>query len=331
METFPPESARLELHESARSISPPMLKRVLPLRIVKRSDSGCGEPDSDLDNAPRQCSQETDESRLSAPEPLGGERQLTLPKIRGHRNSQHIGSLDEVDESPVPLGRKAYVSKSKRHPNLQRPNASSCAIAAPGNIVYDSRSAPRTSVLPVNLSRDPGQRYGHIIDCFRSRHSPRFRDKAYTKSEVGFRDHFAFLTPKRAVPTAYRPFPGLINTLHGSGTANFFAERKLSQPMICEEESSPDDPFMSSWRRNEHHQTASVPLLVPFVNFTPETRVVDTGYQNLWVAVEVTTHTGQPASDYRNSSEARTSRLQRSSHYGEQGKMSRRRQNQAAC
>lgn len=324
METFPPESARLELHESSRCISPPMLKRVLPLRIVKRSDSGCGEPDSDLDNAPRQCSQETDESRGSALEPLGGEKQLTIPKIRGHRNGQHICSLDEVDESPVPLGRKAYISKSKRHSHLERPSASSCEVAAPGYTAYDSHSAPKTSVLPMNMSRDPSHRNGHIIDCFRSRHCPKLRDKAYTKSELGFRDHFAFLTPKRAVPTAYRPFTGLINTLHGSGTANFFAERKISQPIICEEQSSPDDPFMSSMRRNEHGQTPSMPLLVPVVFITPETRVVDTGYQNLWVAVEVTAYTGQPASDDRSSSEAVTSHSQKPSHYGEQCKTNRR-------
>lgn len=109
-----PEPPRLELLDSTRSISPPVLKRILPLRISKRPDSSCGRPDADLDDqAPRKCSQETDESRDSAPEPPGGERQLTVPKIRGHRNSQLFGSLDEVDESPVPLGRKAYSAKSQ--------------------------------------------------------------------------------------------------------------------------------------------------------------------------------------------------------------------------
>lgn len=114
METFPPKSTRLELHKPARSISPPMLKRVLPLRIIKRSESGCSGPDTDLDDyAPRQCSKETDESRGSAPDPFDGEKQLTIPKIRGHRSGQHFGNLNGVDESPVPLGRKAYLSESK--------------------------------------------------------------------------------------------------------------------------------------------------------------------------------------------------------------------------
>lgn len=176
--------------------------------------------------------------------------------------------------------------------------------------------------MPVNLSYNSNHRNGHMIDCLRSRHSPRLRDKAYTKSEVGFRDHFAFLTPKRAVPTAYRPFPGLINTIHRCGTANFFAESKLSQPRICEE-SWVDDPFATSLRLKEHGQTPSAPLLVPLVCITPETRVVDTGYQNFWVAVEVTAHTCQSTSEYRNSSEATTSGIQEASHSGEQGKTSR--------
>lgn len=170
-----------------------------------------------------------------------------------------------------------------------------------------------------------------MIDCLRSRHSPRLRDKAYTKSEIGFRDHFAFLTPKRAVPTAYRPFPGLVNTLHRCGAANFFAERKLSQPRICEEESSVHDPFTTSLRLNEHGQTPSAPLLVPLVYVTPEMRVVDTGYQNFWVAVEITAHTGRPASDYRNSPQAITSGFQKPLNFGDEGKTSRRCRTRAAC
>lgn len=184
--------------------------------------------------------------------------------------------------------------------------------------------------MPVHLSNNSNHRNGHMIDCLRSRHSPRLRDKAHTKSEIGFRDHFAFLTPKRAVPTAYRPFPGLINTIHRCGTANFFAESKLSQRRICEEEPSVDDPFTTSVRLQERGQTPSAPLLVPLVYVTPETRVVDTGYQRFWVAVEVTAHTGQSASDYRNSSEAIKPGIRKSSHFGEQGKTSRRRKIRAA-
>lgn len=120
MEASPPETSRLELLDTARSISPPLLKRIVPLRIVKRSNSDCGGPDVDLDDhAPRKCSAETDESRGSISEPSGGERELTIPKIRGHRNSQQFGSLDEVDECPVPLDRKAYLSEGMSYFNIQ--------------------------------------------------------------------------------------------------------------------------------------------------------------------------------------------------------------------
>lgn len=84
---------------------------MLPLRIVKRSDSICGIADEG--HGTRKCSQETDESRGSAPDPLGAEKPLTIPKIRGNRRSQIFGGLAEIDESPVPLGREPYLKKGK--------------------------------------------------------------------------------------------------------------------------------------------------------------------------------------------------------------------------
>lgn len=112
METSPPESPRLEFLNSVGPTAPSSLKHVVPLRIVKRSDSSCGVPSGEVgDQTPRKCSHETDESRGSAPEPPGGERKLTVPKIRGHRNSQMFESLDEVDETPVQLGRKPYLAE----------------------------------------------------------------------------------------------------------------------------------------------------------------------------------------------------------------------------
>lgn len=87
-----------------------MLKRILPLRIIKRSESSLGEQEVEIDDdAPRKCSQETDESRGSAPEPPGGDLPLTVPKIRGSRASQIFGGFDGIDESPVPLGRQPDV------------------------------------------------------------------------------------------------------------------------------------------------------------------------------------------------------------------------------
>lgn len=107
METRAPDPTQLGFHDTEQSITPPELKRVLPLRIVKRSDNACGD---DADDRPcRRCSQATTESRDSAPESIEGERQLTVPKVRGSRTSQVFSSLGDVDETPVPLGREAYL------------------------------------------------------------------------------------------------------------------------------------------------------------------------------------------------------------------------------
>lgn len=107
MESHAPDSTQLGLHNSEQSGTSPEMKRVLPLRIVKRSESTCGD---DADDRPcRRCSQATTESRGSAPESAGGEQQLTVPKVRGSRTSQVFDSLGDVDESPVPLGREAYL------------------------------------------------------------------------------------------------------------------------------------------------------------------------------------------------------------------------------
>lgn len=107
MEPYAPESTQLGLHDARQPVKSPKMKHILPLRIVKRSDSTCGD-DSD-DRPCRRCSQATTESRGSAPESTGAEQQLTLPKVRGSRNSQIFDSLGDVDESPVPLGREAYI------------------------------------------------------------------------------------------------------------------------------------------------------------------------------------------------------------------------------
>lgn len=107
MESHAPDSTQLGFHDTEQSGTSPELKRILPLRIVKRSDSTCGD---DADDRPcRRCSQSTTESRGSAPDSTEGERQLTLPKVRGSRNSQVYSDLDDVDETPVPLGREAYL------------------------------------------------------------------------------------------------------------------------------------------------------------------------------------------------------------------------------
>lgn len=100
----------MELHDTQKTGTSPEIKRIQPLRIVKHSGSTCGD---DADDRPcRRCSQATTESRCSAPESIEDERPLTLPKVRGSRNSQVLADdLGDVDESPVPLGREAYLRK----------------------------------------------------------------------------------------------------------------------------------------------------------------------------------------------------------------------------
>lgn len=109
MEPNAPDSTQLGLHDTEQSGTSPEMKCILPLRIVKRSDSICGD---DGDDRPcRRCSQATTESRGSIPESIGGEQQLTVPKVRGSRTSQIFDSLGDVDETPVPLGREAYLRR----------------------------------------------------------------------------------------------------------------------------------------------------------------------------------------------------------------------------
>lgn len=111
MEPHAPDSAQLGLHDTEQPDTSPQLKRVLPLRIVKRSNRTCGD---DADDWPcRRFSQATTESRGSAAESTRAEQQLTVPKVRGSRTSQVFDSLGDVDESPVPLGREAYLRNGK--------------------------------------------------------------------------------------------------------------------------------------------------------------------------------------------------------------------------
>ncbi|KAJ4389975.1 hypothetical protein N0V93_007448 [Gnomoniopsis smithogilvyi] len=302
METSSPESSRLELFDSARTISPPLLKRILPLRIVKRSDSDYGEPDTDLDDhAPRKCSQETDESRGSVPEPPGGERQLAIPKIRGHRISRQFESFAEIDESHAPLVNKEYFSEATKY------------------TAYDSHSIPKTGFRSLNSRHKSNIRDCRINESVRSRHSPRLRGKAFTKSDVGFRDQFAFLTSRRTMPTAYRPFPGLINFIHGPGTTKDSVERQLSPSTPCAESEAFVDPFTSSLRFNDHGSPPIIPILVPIVCVTPDARVIDTGYHNFWVAVEVTADLHRPGEESRDRLETITPRSHDSTRSEEHG------------
>lgn len=200
---------------------------------------------------------------------------------------------------------------------------SSFSNAAPKYTTYDSHSIPMTNCLPFDSSH-----YNHnILDehtngSLRSRHSPRLRDKAYTKSDVAFRDRFAFLASKRTVPTSYRPFPGPANFVHGSGLTKLSAERELLSLIPCGESDASDDPFTSpTWPDSQ----ACSQILAPIVCVTPDTRVIDMGCHNLWVAVEVAAILHRPEDEDRNSLENITRQLQASTHPDKLGEFIRNR------
>lgn len=110
METPSPEPSRLDVLQSTPS---PTLRGVRPLRIIKRrSNSNCGNLDGySGDQSARKFSQETEESRGSVPELPDEEKQLMVPKIRGHRNSQIFDPLDDVQEETAPLGHELYTPR----------------------------------------------------------------------------------------------------------------------------------------------------------------------------------------------------------------------------
>lgn len=92
---------------------------------------------------------------------------------------------------------------------------------------------------------------------------------------MGFRDQFAFLSPRNGVSPPYRPFPGLLgDIIHRSRT---------SHTLSCGES---DDPFSSQ-------PSSPLSIAAPEVVVTPDTRVVDHGYHNFWVAVEITATKGK--------------------------------------
>lgn len=126
------------------------------------------------------------------------------------------------------------------------------------------------------------------------------RGKAFARSAVGFRDQFALLNAQRAIPGAYRPFPGLMDIIQRSQTANGFSQRAPSPLELYKDETALHDPFTSSLHQSDCELTPDG-LLLPDVCVTPDTRVVDSGYYNFWVAVEVLARLHRPQNDQKDS------------------------------
>lgn len=183
---------------------------------------------------------------------------------------------------------------------------------------HNSHTVPATNNMPLSPRYNLDNRDECDMDSVQSRHIPRLRGKACTKSDIGFRDQFAFLTSKRSVPTAYRPFPGLIDIIQRSTTANSFENTVPSPMVMCNEYEHVDDPFTSPLPRHGSDYTPSA-LLVPLVCVTPDTRVIDTGCHNVWVAVEIMADLCRPENEHRGSSEGIIPRSQKSSRSAELG------------
>lgn len=278
MEAFPPESPRLELLGPAQYSTPPPPRDVLPLRIVKRSDSGSLEPSLDIRHpVPRNFSHETDESRGSAPELHGGERQLTVPKIRGHRHSHMFESLDELDDISEPLGRELDAPKDLYIDHLERKDY----------------NASMGGDLASNLRHGHVARDAHAVESFQSRHSPEMRGKELTTPTVGLRDPFAFWNSQQAKKNGPHPFPRVMEIGQRSHTSNSFQRHEPSPLTLRAHETASDDPFGPSFHHKQRDLTSSA-LVVPNVRFVPDARVVDSGYHNFWVAIEVSAYLNRP-------------------------------------
>lgn len=271
MEAFAPESPRLELLGPARYNTPPTMRHVLPLRIVKRSDSGSVKSSLDMGHhVPRHCSHGTDESRGSAPEPHGGDRQLTVPKIRGHRHSHMFESLDDLDGTPEPLDRQRYASKDLYTSHLEHKG-------------YD---ASVRGGVPSDLRHGHSGRNAHAVSSFQSRNPTRPREEEFKNSTVGLRDPFAFWNSQQAKHNGPRPFPRAMEIGQRSHTADSFPHREPSLLTLRTHETASDDPhFPSNYQKQRYLEPGA--LVVPSVRFVPDARVVDSGYHNFWVAIEV--------------------------------------------
>lgn len=283
METFSPESSRLELLQPCMS---PLLKRVQPLRIVKkRSDSTCnGLCDKNDAKAARRCSQETDESRGSAPEPQGSEGQLTVPKIRAHRGSQTFRNLDDTDNVSLLLSHDSYIPKGLCYYGL---HLDVRLLTVTGDLELRNRNHVSGAwLLPSELQYGIAARDAQLTNSFRSRHSPRLRGKAFAKSAVCFRDQFGCLESQHALPDTYNPPPRFTGDIFQKPRILDTLTRQVPSPLLLDSETGSINDLTSSQRQDA--------LLVPDICVTPDTRVFDRGYPNFWVAIEISAHWHRP-------------------------------------
>jgi hypothetical protein len=112
-----------------------------------------------------------------------------------------------------------------------------------------------------------------------SRGLPELRGKGLAKSAVGFRDQFAFLNARNRVSPSYRPFPGLLGDI--------MQRSRTSHAVPSGDSNDLFSPQPSGGEARPPHS-----IVMPDVKVTPDTRVVDHGIYNFWVAVEITATKG---------------------------------------
>lgn len=147
-----------------------------------------------------------------------------------------------------------------------------------GHVAHDHQLIRAGQRLPSSQYYNVDTEDLQSIGSCSSRGLPKLRGKGLAKSAVGFRDQFAFLSPRNGVSPPYRPFPGLLGDI--------MQRSRTSHTLPCGDS---DDPFSSQPAVDE---PSTLSLVMPDVKVTPDTRVVDHGNHNFWVAVEITATQG---------------------------------------
>lgn len=159
-------------------------------------------------------------------------------------------------------------------------------------------------------------RVGHdkfSADPSQSRSSPELKGKVPAKSTRGMREHFALANSFQPMYGAYRQFPGLLDLIQQrSQTASISASRENS-PLTCTDETASDDPFTAPPQLRQHEAKSSV-ILVPDISFNPDLRVLDVGFHNFWVAIELSARLHQAGSEHGKLSQNGTPDSQYQSH-----------------
>lgn len=151
--------------------------------------------------------------------------------------------------------------------------------------------------LSFDVQRIAAEREPQFMASSRSRYSPQLRGKTFARSAVSFRDQFELMEAPHTITSASRQIPGSARDhFHTSRIANNVSRRR-SSPVLQERSTGHNNESTISSPRQEERDPSLHALLVPDICVTPETRVVDSGYHNFWVAIEVVARWHVPGQD----------------------------------